>query len=138
MLDPKSGPNLFTTQPPLMELNEPSVGETITNVLGFLRRRGLVILVLGLIGVAVGLVYFLRSEPRFIATATLLTNTQKIAINQQSASDQMTMQSIGAVESQVELLRSDEVAVRVIKKLDLANNPLFIASSPGPGGAPAS
>jgi succinoglycan biosynthesis transport protein ExoP len=131
VLDPKSGLNLFTTQSPPMEVDESSVGETITNVFGFLRRRGLVILVLGLIGAALGAVYFLKSEPRFIATTTLLINTHKIAIMQQPASDQMPMEALGAVESQVELLRSDEVALRVIKKLDLANNPLFIPTHRG-------
>jgi len=115
MLDPKSGPNHFTTHsPPTVEVEESSVGETITNVFGFLRRRGLAILVLGLIGAALGAVFFWKSEPRFIATTTLLINTHKVAIIQQPASDEMPMQAVGAVESQVELLRSDEVALRVI------------------------
>ena len=131
MLDPKSGPNLFTTQSPPMEIDESSVGETITNVFGFLRRRGLGILVLGLIGTALGAVFFLKSEPRFVATTTLLINTHKVAIIQEPASDQMPMEALGAVESQVELLRSDEVALRVIKKLNLANNPLFVPSRRG-------
>ena len=135
MLDPKSGPNHFTTHsPPTVEVEESSVGETITNVFGFLRRRGLAILVLGLIGAALGAVFFWKSEPRFIATTTLLINTHKIAIIQQPASDEMPMQAVGAVESQVELLRSDEVALRVIKKLDLANNPLFVPTRRGPVG----
>src|ERR1700722_6345211 len=131
MLDPKSGPNLFTTQSPPMEIDESSVGETITNVFGFLRRRGLGILVLGLIGTALGAVFFLKSEPRFVATTTLLINTHKVAIIQEPASDKMPMEALGAGESQVELLRSDEVALRVIKKLNLANNPLFVPSRRG-------
>ena len=61
MLDPKSGPNHFTTHSPsTVEVDELSVGETITNVFGFLRRRGLGILVLGLIGAALGAVFFLE------------------------------------------------------------------------------
>src|SRR5208337_3375764 len=51
----------------------------------------------------------------------------KIEIFQQPAvSDALSMQAVGAVESEVELLRSDEVALRVIKKLNLLEDPRFI------------
>ena len=39
------------------------------------------------------------------------------------------MQSVGAVESQVELLRSNEIALQVIKTLDLGDNPMFVGRS---------
>ena len=131
MLDPKSGPNHFRSTSPSMEFEEPSIGETITNVFGVLRRRGLAVLMLGLVGAALGAVFAFKSEPRFIATTTLLINTHKVATVQPPTSDQMPIQAQGAVESEVELLRSDEVALRVIKKLNLANNPLFVATHPG-------
>ena len=42
--------------------------------------------------------------------------------------NEASIQSVGAMETQVELLRSDEVALRVIKKLNLSDDPRFIGS----------
>ena len=69
----------------------------------------------------------MQAPQKFTATATLLINTRKMEIFQQPAvSDELPMQAIGAVESQVELLRSDEVAIRVIRNLNLSEDLRFI------------
>ena len=127
MLDSKTASRLLLAQHSEMEADEPSTAEFITNILGIIRRQIILVLVLGLIGSAFGVFFLLRSEPQFTATTTLLINTRKFEIFQQPpVSDAVPMQSAGAIESQVELLRSDEVALRVIKKLDLSENPRFV------------
>jgi succinoglycan biosynthesis transport protein ExoP len=106
--------------------DEPSTAEEITNVLGVVRRQIIVVIVLWLIGGIFGAIYFIKSTPNFTAVATLLINTRKMEIVQQPAvSDELPMQAAGAVESRVELLRSDEVALRVINKLNLAEDTRF-------------
>ena len=82
-----------------------------------------------LLGVALGAIYVLRSPPKYTATVTLLADTRKIELVQQpTVYNEASIQSVGAMETQVELLRSDEVALRVIKKLNLSEDPRFIES----------
>ena len=129
MLDAKRGPYLMSSEPTQIAADEPSAAETIARGLGIVRRQVFVVLALAVLGVALGGVYVLKAAPKYTATVTLLADTRKIELVQQPAVyDQATIQSIGAMETQVELLRSDEVALRVIKKLNLSENPRFIGS----------
>jgi polysaccharide biosynthesis transport protein len=72
-------------------------------------------------------VVFVAAVPSYTATATLLIDTHKIDVLHQSAvSNEMPIGAMGAMESQMELLKSDEVALAVIKKLGLADDPRFV------------
>jgi succinoglycan biosynthesis transport protein ExoP len=109
--------------------DEPSTAEMLTSALGVVRRRFLVVTVLTLVGAVLGGLVFLKSPPKYTATTTLLVDTRKIEIVQQpTISSDMSIQSAGAMESQVALLKSDEIAFAVIKKLDLLNDPRFIGT----------
>ena len=127
MLNSKNRANLLPSEIVPMAADEPSASELFSHALGVVRRQIFVVLVLALLGAAFGGIFFVQAPQKFTATATLLINTRKMEIFQQPAvSDEMPMQAIGAVESQVELLRSDEVALRVIRKLNLSEDPKFI------------
>lgn len=129
MLDAKRGAYLLPPEPAPMATHEPSPAENIARVLGIIRRQTLVVLVLALLGVALGGVYVLKAAPKYTATATMLADTRKIELVQQpTVYNEASIQSIGAMESQVELLRSDEVALRVINKLNLFDDPRFIGT----------
>jgi polysaccharide biosynthesis transport protein len=129
MLDAKRGEYLVPSEPALSAGHEPSGAETIARVLGIVRRQVWVVLVFALLGVALGGIYVVKDAPKYTATATLLVDTRKIELVQQpTVSDEASIQSFGVMETQVELLRSDEVALRVIKKLNLADDPRFIGS----------
>jgi succinoglycan biosynthesis transport protein ExoP len=130
MLDSNNGRGLITAKPPSIEADEPSAAEAIANILGIIRRQLLLVVVLGVIGGVLGVVFLLKAQPPFTATTTLLINTHKMDIFQQpTVSDELPIQAMGAVESQIELFRSDAVALRVIKKLNLVNDPRFIDHS---------
>ena len=129
MLDTKNRANYLPPEIAPIAADEPTASELFAHALGVVRRQIFVVLGLALVGAALGVISFIQAPQKFTATATLFINTRKIEIFQQPAvSDQLSMQAIGAVESQVELLRSDEVALRVIKKLNLAEDPRFIQS----------
>ena len=97
--------------------DEPSAAETIARGLGIVRRQIFVVFAFALLGLALGGIFFAQAAPKYTATATLLVDTRKMELVQQPAVyNDMSIQSIGAMESQVELLKSDEVALRVIKK----------------------
>ena len=130
MLDSKNGANFHRSERVPMAADEPSVAESLTYVLGVVRRQIFVVLVLMFLGVVFGAIFFVHAPQNYTATATLLINTRKIEIVQQPAvSDEMSMQTIGAVESQVELLKSDDVQLRVIKKLNLLEDQRFIGGN---------
>lgn len=108
---------------------ESSAADMFGFALGVARRQTLVVLLFAMLGAGVGAVSFLRAPPTYTASATLLVDTRKIEILQQPAvSSEMSIQSSGAMESQVELLRSDEIALAVIKKLSLWDDPRFVGT----------
>ncbi len=126
MLDTKNIVSVVTSDAAPMQLEESSTAETIAAILGVIRRQFLVVASLTLIGAVVAGVVLFKAHPKFTATTTLLINTRKIAVVQQSAvTDELPVQAVGAMESQVELIRSDEVAVRVLQKLKLIDDPRF-------------
>ena len=129
MLDAKSGAYLLPAEPAPTMAVEPSTAETIARGLGIIRRQIFLVLAFAVVGVALGTLYFLKSPPKYTATVTLLADTRKMELVQQpTVYNEASIQSVGAMETQVELLRSDEVALRVIKKLNLSENPRFIES----------
>jgi polysaccharide biosynthesis transport protein len=129
MLDAKSQAYLLPSEPAPRVEHEPSAAETIARGLGIVRRQIFVVLAFAALGVALGAFYVLKAPPKYTATVTLLADTRKIELVQQpTVYDEASIQSVGAMETQVELLRSDEVALRVIKKLNLSEDPRFVGS----------
>ncbi len=114
------------------ETDETSGAERFAYALGIVRRRIFVVLLLATVGACPGAVVFLKAVPTYTATATLLVDTRKSEIVQQPAlTSPMPIEARGAMESQVELLRSDEVALAVIKKLGLWQDPRFVGVDKG-------
>ena len=111
----------------MVAANEPSMAEMFTYVLGVVRRQIFVVLLFAMLGTGLGILIFLKASPTYTATATLLIDTHKIDVLQQPAvSGEMPIGAMGAMESQIELLKSDEVALSVIKKLRLWEDPRFV------------
>lgn len=124
MLDAKRGAYLVSSEPAPTAADEPSAAETIARGLEIVRRQIFVVLAFALLGVALGGIYVLKAPPKYTATVTLLADTRKIElVERPTVYNEAPIQSIGAMETQVELLRSDEVALRVIKKLNLLEDP---------------
>jgi succinoglycan biosynthesis transport protein ExoP len=69
--------------------------------------------------------YVLTATPKYTAAASLLIDPQKnnLMQNQQVVGDQVLDASL--VESQAEILRSDEVILAMVRKLKLAEDPEF-------------
>jgi polysaccharide biosynthesis transport protein len=107
--------------------NEPSVAETFAQVFGIVRRQFFVVFVFAMLGTSIGVLFFLKAAQTYTASATLLVDTHKIDVVQQpTVSSEMPIGAMGAMESQIELLKSDQVALSVIKKLKLWEDPRFV------------
>lgn len=123
----KATTNLAPSELSPIPTDESSAAETIARGLGIVRRQIFVVSAFALLGAALGGLFFAKAPPKYTATATLLVDTRKMQLVQQPAVyDDMSIQSMGAMESQVELLKSDEVALNVIRALNLSEDPRFI------------
>jgi polysaccharide biosynthesis transport protein len=102
----------------------------LKSALTFVRRQYAVIGIIAAIMIALGFVYIYTTPPSYTATATMLIDTKNLPMQLQSTMFSDLSVDSGTVESQVEILKSDSIALAVIKKLNLTEDPEFV----GPGG----
>ena len=80
-------------------------------------------------GVAAGLVlvvlYIVVAVPKYTATVEILLDTPKVRAVADSYDSGAIGFETGGIDSQVELLKSERIALGIIKKLDLKNHPRF-------------
>lgn len=76
------------------------------------------------------LVYVAVAPPKFTATAVLMTDTKRSPVGGSAAAD--TSVDMVVVESQVETLKSDKIALAVIDKLRLWEDAEFVPQGPTP------
>ena len=76
--------------------------------------------------VLLGIVYLFVAVPKYTATVSLLLDTPKVAAVADSYDHGSSLGfETGGIDSQVEVLKSDRIALGVIRKLDLKNEPYF-------------
>jgi succinoglycan biosynthesis transport protein ExoP len=106
------------------EANSPT--ELLENLLGIVRRQYVVILFVGVLTTALALIYVVTATPRFMAVATMFIDRGKL--QPFSEKQQMLVDNpldSGAIDSQIELLKSDAIALSVINSLHLTDDPEF-------------
>lgn len=96
-----------------------SVGEII-DVLRY-RHRMIAIAIMSCLAIA--LLYLAVTPKKYIATAALLTETRQVPGEDDGSSESIVDSTV--VESQMESVRSGSLALRVIDKLGLADDPEF-------------
>jgi polysaccharide biosynthesis transport protein len=115
-----------------------SLSETLSTITGTIRRQLPIFLVVVALSVSFGLLYLLTSPSRFTATATMVIDTHKIQLfQQQSVVGDMPIDA-GTVQTEVEILKSQNVSKAVIKDLRLTDDPEFVSPQSGLLGAVAS
>ena len=93
-------------------------------ILAAARRQVRVVVLLAGMGLLVGAVYAVTVEPEYTATADLIIDSQKDK-NQVSASIAELTFDTSAIDSQVEVLKSEKIALAVIAALHLDSDPEF-------------
>ena len=112
---------------------ESSPAELLEQLLGIVRRQYLVILFVGVLITALALIYVVTATPRFMAVATMFIDRGKVqpfAQQQQILIDNPIDSS--AIEGQLQILKSDAIALSVIDSLHLADDPEFGGSVDNP------
>ena len=123
MLQPEQAPYVRSIE---SVADEQTPADAFRAILDFLRRQYRAIAVAVAIALALGFIYALTTPPTYTATASLLIDTKKVQLfQQQSMFSEMPMDA-GMVESQVEILKSETIALAVINKLHLDQDPEFV------------
>jgi len=112
-----------------------SGAEALQFLISFLRQQFSVILFVMLLAMALGVIYLTTARPSFIAQAQLMIEPRKVQVFQQQAIFGDIPIDAAQVESQVEVLKSENIASAVIKDLHLTEDPEFIGSGGGLLGA---
>ena len=111
-----------------------SGGMNIALLLDFARRRLWIIAFCIALLTAIGVTYFLLVPATYTATATITLDTRRFQLFQQSPSlGDQSFDSSYQIESQLELLKSEKIALKVINDLHLTEDPEFSQASMLPG-----
>ena len=94
-------------------------GIDLKELLRIARRRGPLVALLGFLAALLGAVYALQLTPVYTAKSTLLIDTQQKNIINAEAVVQGIGRDSSALESELELIKSYDVAKRVVTKLKL-------------------
>ena len=106
-----------------------SSAELLESFVHFLRQQYGVILLVSLLSIALAVTGIsMVARPSYTAVATMLIDNRKSQFLQQSPSSSDALIDSAGVESQVIVLKSDDLALSVVKKLRLNEDPEFIGS----------
>lgn len=101
----------------------------LERLLAAARRQLMTIIVCGLIGGAGGAAYVMTAVPQYTATVRVLLDNKRV----RAVEDAYDVTALGfdvsasAADSQVEVIKSDNVALAVVDKLELTKNPGYLS-----------
>jgi len=126
---------LQTTKIPLAP-SEVAASERVTSefyawFVAFVRRQFPVIAVTAFLTLILAVIYVLNTPPSYTAQATMLMDTNKVNLFQQQPIIGDLPVDSATVESQVEILRSQNIALAVINQFHLTDDPEFVGSGGG-------
>lgn len=120
--DPLRGPA------PEADVHAPtSVGPIdVDRLLAAARRQAGVVVVAAIAGLLLGLAYVVTAVPQYTATTDILIDSQKDQNALTASIAELTFDT-AAIDSQVELLKSERIALSVISAMNLTNDPEFMS-----------
>jgi polysaccharide biosynthesis transport protein len=125
-----SKPRLDAEQvPPGSDFLSPA--ELYASIMGFLRRQVQVIALVALLTLALGAVYVYTSPSKYTGHAVMLIDTHKTQVfQQQTPLGDLPIDS-ATVDTQIEIMNSESLALSVVKELHLDEDPEFTSPAPG-------
>lgn len=114
------------------DLGQNNVRRSLSNfdILGALRRQLKVLAISAAIGGALGLGYVLQMLPSYSSTASVLIDAKNVGMAATTALEGSLAFDTGAVDSQLQILQSDKIAMAVAQRLGLQNNIEFLVPRP--------
>ncbi|WP_407121658.1 polysaccharide biosynthesis tyrosine autokinase [Bradyrhizobium sp. STM 3561] len=112
-----------------------SLSRSLTLYLDIIRRQFPTMVTIVLASVILALLYLLTAAPQYSSTASMVIDTRKVQpFQQQSMLTDLAIDS-ATVETQVEILKSENISLAVIRELRLIGDPEFSGSGGGLAGA---
>jgi polysaccharide biosynthesis transport protein len=106
--------------------------EQYASFVAFVRRQSPVIIFVMLLTLGLATVYIFTTPPRYTGEAVMIIDTHKLNLFQQQSSLGFDAPvDTAMVDSQVEILKSENIALSVIKDLHLTDDPEFVGASGG-------
>lgn len=106
--------------------------EAFSSAIRIFRRQLPIIGVIVFCCVALALLYIFIASPRFTATGEMVIDTRRLQVLQQQQSVLSDVQiDASTVQTQVEVLKSENISLAVIRKLHLTEDPEFVNTEPG-------
>ncbi|MBW8301006.1 MAG: exopolysaccharide transport family protein [Hydrogenophaga sp.] len=99
------------------------------DVFAFLRRNTLVIVAFTVAGITLGGVYLIKAQPIYQATTRLVMDPEQGRVISQDVSSGTVIIEAAEIASQVEIVKSEAIALDVIRRLDLVNDPELVNTS---------
>lgn len=116
--------------------NDTSPEEQYASFVAFVRRQSPVIVFVMLLTLGLATVYIFTTPPRYTGEAVMIIDTHKLNLFQQQNSLGFDAPvDTAMVDSQVEILKSENIALSVIKDLHLTDDPEFVGANGGLIGA---
>jgi polysaccharide biosynthesis transport protein len=119
----------FGEYPPVQ--SEPGLGELFTLAVGFLRRQYLIILSVALVVVGGGLLYLRFAPVAYTAHAKIITDIRKGQFLKNPTVLLDAPIDAAQLDGQMLILKSEPIAISVIKEFDLLNDPEFAIPETG-------
>jgi succinoglycan biosynthesis transport protein ExoP len=109
-----------------------TASEYIEQLTGFVRRQLQIFIFITACCLALGFVYLLTTPPKYTAHAKLLIDSSKLRFLQEQQSPAADVPIDAAqVETQVEILKSENIGLSVVKDQKLADDSEFVGSNTG-------
>ena len=122
---------LQTTKLTPIATGDVAVAELSAYFASFVRRQYPIILFVALLTMGLGAVYVISTPSSYTAQATMIIDTRKVQLfQQQSIMGELAIDT-AMVASQVEILKSENIAAAVIKELRLFEDPEFVSPQGG-------
>ncbi|RAI45017.1 Wzz/FepE/Etk N-terminal domain-containing protein [Rhodoplanes roseus] len=109
----------------------PSVGAQLLALLAMLRRQISLVLIVVACTTGLGLAYLMATPAQYTATGTMIIDTRKVQLFQQQSGLGDIAVDAGTVETQVQILKSENISLAVIKELRLTDDPEFVGRGGG-------
>ncbi len=112
---------------------EPPPFGWVPDLVSFLRRRWTTMAAVAVAVTGLSLGYAMIQQPQYLAAADILFDIRRADLLRQQGGIQDSMTLSSVLESQVEVLRSEGMARKVVAKLHLADDPEFMPPPARPG-----
>src|SRR5690242_9403254 len=104
---------------------------SLERIIGILRRQWPVIATVVGVALAICLVYLVTATPMYTANTRILMDTRQTQVLDKDNGTNNALIDPGFVDSQVEIITSDDLIRSVVRRLNLAADPEFNGDDPG-------